>query len=127
MMEKQGQLFEDSASVAPEPADATADAAADAAIIAQVHAIVRAIPVGRVMSYGTVGARCEPPISGYICGRIMIRSHNDTPWWRVVGKDGALPIVKRNPHLADEQRSRLQSEGVQFDAEGRVAASCFEV
>jgi methylated-DNA-protein-cysteine methyltransferase-like protein len=122
-MEQQGQLFEDSKSTAPEPADA----ASDASIIAQVHAIVGAIPAGRVMSYGAVGARCEPPISGYICGRIMIRSHAETPWWRVVGKDGALPIVKRNPHLADEQRSRLEAEGTQFDAVGRVAASCFEI
>ena len=122
-MEAQKQLFEDAKSADPAPADA----ASDATIIAQVHAIVRAIPSGRVMSYGAVGARCDPPISGYICGRIMIRSHSDTPWWRVVGKDGALPIVKRNPHLADEQRNRLVEEGAQFDAEGRVAASCFEI
>ncbi|HVF11126.1 MAG TPA: MGMT family protein [Abditibacteriaceae bacterium] len=121
-MEQQKQLFEDAASTAPEPADASTDAA----IIAQVRAIVSAIPSGRVMSYGVVGARCQPPISGYICGRIMIRSHAETPWWRVVGKDGALPIVKRNPQLAEEQRRRLESEGVSFDAERRVAAACFE-
>jgi len=123
---EQQQLFEDAEKPEPMAAQITADAASDATIIAQVHAIVRGIPIGRVMSYGAVGARCEPPISGYICGRIMIRSHAETPWWRVVGKDGALPIVKRNPHLAVEQRSRLEAEGAAFDKEKRVAAACFE-
>lgn len=90
------------------------------AIRVQVHDIVRRIPAGRVMSYGAVGANCEPPISGYICGRIMNVVTEDVPWWRVVAKDGKLPISKRNPHLAHEQRALLEAEGVAFDDEDRV-------
>src|SRR5687768_1284087 len=78
------------------------DPIADAAIVEQVYSIVRAIPHGRVMSYGAVGAQCDPPISGYICGRIMRMASDDVPWWRVVGKNGALPITKRHPELAQE-------------------------
>ena len=98
------------------------DAAGDAALIAQVNEIVHSIPKGRVMSYGAIGRRCEPSISGYICGRIMHSATSDSgvPWWRVVGKDGNLPIRKRNPLLSLEQRERLEAEGVEFDAEGRV-------
>ena len=98
------------------------DAASDAALIAQVNEIVHAIPKGRVMSYGAIGKRCEPPISGYICGRMMHSATSDSgvPWWRVVGKDGSLPIRKRNAILSIEQRERLEAEGVEFDAEGRV-------
>ena len=88
----------------------------------QVFAIVREVPHGQVISYGEVGARCEPPISGYVCGRIMSQAEGDVPWWRVVAKDGALPIRKRNPHLAVEQRQRLTDEGVVFDKDGRATS-----
>ncbi len=93
---------------------------ADASSIEQVFALARSIPRGKVLSYGALGARCDPPISGYICGRIMNRSGEDVPWWRVVAKDGRLPVSKRSPHLALEQRQTLESEGVEFDEEGRV-------
>ena len=81
---------------------------------AQVRRLARAIPAGRVISYGALGARCEPPISGYICGRVMGQLMDDVPWWRVVGKTGALPISKRGPDKALEQRKRLEDEGVTF-------------
>ncbi len=93
---------------------------------AQVFALARQIPDGRVLSYGALGARCEPPISGYICGRIMNTVGDDVPWWRVVAKDGALPIAKRNPNLAQKQRELLESEGVKFDADNRVLESYFD-
>jgi methylated-DNA-protein-cysteine methyltransferase-like protein len=96
------------------------DAARDAHLMAQVYEIVRAIPAGRVLSYGAVGARCEPPISGYICGRILQNVPDGVPWWRVVGKNGNLPISKRHPELSREQRTRLESEGVAFDDKGQV-------
>lgn len=92
-----------------------AEQAKDPTIIAQVYAVARAIPVGRVLSYGEVGKRCEPDVSGFLCGRIMNNALQDVPWWRVVGKDGNLPISKRNPHLAVEQRERLEEEGVAFE------------
>jgi methylated-DNA-protein-cysteine methyltransferase-like protein len=105
--------------------DAAHNAASDATIIAQVYEQARAIPVGRVLAYGALGARCDPPISGYICGRIMNQALQDVPWWRVVAKDGSLPISKRNPALAQEQRLKLQSEGVEFDDEGRILMERF--
>jgi methylated-DNA-protein-cysteine methyltransferase-like protein len=100
--------------------DSARDAASDAALITQVYERARAIPAGRVLAYGALGARCDPPISGYICGRIMNQATQDVPWWRVVAKDGSLPISKRNPTLAQEQRDKLQAEGVEFDDDGRV-------
>ncbi len=90
----------------------------------QVVALVCAIPAGRVMSYGALGARCEPPISGYVCGRIM-QQIRDAPWWRVVAKDGRLVISKRAPQLAQEQHEKLESEGVAFDEESRVLMSVY--
>lgn len=125
-MPEQPPLFPEPDAPTPTATPPQADAVSDAALVAQVYAIARAIPSGRVMSYGAVGARCQPPISGYICGRIMNNVAADVPWWRVVAKDGALPISKRNPLLAQEQRSKLEAEGVTFDATGHILASCFE-
>ena len=103
----------------------TTNAASDERIVAQIYDLARAIPSGRVLSYGALGAQCEPPISGYICGRIMNNVPLGVPWWRVVAKDGALPISKRNPHLAHEQRTKLEAEGVRFDEENRVLMERF--
>lgn len=99
--------------------------ASDASIREKIFELARAIPSGRVASYGALGALCEPPISGYICGRILQNVAADVPWWRVVGKDGALPISKRSPHLAAEQREKLEAEGVGFDEDGKVKMSQF--
>jgi alkylated DNA nucleotide flippase Atl1 len=91
----------------------------------QMRLIVCAIPAGRVLAYGQVGAKCEPPLSGYICGRILHLALEDVPWWRVVAKDGHLPIGKRGAEMARKQRDLLVNEGVAFDENGCVAAQCF--
>lgn len=101
--------------------------ASDETIREKIFELARAIPSGRVSSYGALGARCEPPISGYICGRILQNVAPDVPWWRVLGKDGALPISKRSPHLAVEQREKLEAEGVGFGPDGKVRMSEFAV
>ena len=101
------------------------DAERDENIVTQIYDIVRAIPTGKVLSYGAVGARSTPVISGYICGRVMQGVPSDVPWWRVVGKDGNLPIRKRHPELSVEQREKLGAEGVEFDADGNVRMAEF--
>jgi len=101
------------------------DAESDDTIKQQIFKIVRAIPAGKVLSYGAVGARSTPPISGYICGRIMGVVPPDVPWWRVVGKEGNLPIRKRNPELSIQQREKLVAESVKFDENGKVKMAEF--
>ena len=92
----------------------------------QVMKLAQDVPRGRVISYGALGKRCEPPISGYICGRVMAQVLDDVPWWRVVGKEGNLPISKRGPRHAERQRELLSEEGVEFDEDGRVLRAFFE-
>lgn len=92
----------------------------------QIWQFAREIPPGRVISYGALGKRSEPPVSGYICGRIMGLAMNDVPWWRVVGKDGKLPIGKRGPEMAARQRELLTQEGVEFDSDGAILRRFFE-
>ena len=91
----------------------------------QIHQLVRQIPAGKVTNYGSIGAACNPPISGYICGRLMQNTPADVPWWRVVAKDGTLPAAKRSPELGREQRTLLLEEGVNFEANGKVMQKYF--
>lgn len=81
--------------------------------------VVRAIPVGRVMSYGDVGQALRNPMSGFLVGRRMRSSPSDVPWWRVVAKNGTLPVGKLDPHLECLQSQRLRQEGVEIQ-EGRI-------
>jgi methylated-DNA-protein-cysteine methyltransferase-like protein len=74
--------------------------------------LVRAIPPGRVTNYGTLGASLSRRVSGVVVGRWLLNVPDDVPWWRVVGRDGRLPIWKRDPSLESLQAARLADEGV---------------
>ena len=75
--------------------------------------LVRAVPRGRVTNYGALGRALPRPVSGVVVGRWLGNIPEDVPWWRVVGRDGRLPIWKRDPTLEDLQASRLAEEGVE--------------
>jgi len=81
--------------------------------------IVRKIPKGKVVSYGDLGKMLRNPTTGFHVGRMMASAPDGIPWWRVVAKDGSLPIHKRSPELRIEQEKRLKSEGVLFKG-GRI-------
>lgn len=77
--------------------------------------IVRKIPKGKVVSYSDLGKMLRNPATGFQVGRMMASAPDGVPWWRVVAKDGSLPIHKRSPQLRLEQEKRLKSEGVNFE------------
>ena len=85
---------------------------------------VRAIPVGGVTNYGALGAGLSRPVSGVVVGRWLNGIPEDVPWWRVVGRDGRLPIWKRDPSLESLQAARLAHEGIAV-VEGVVEARFF--
>ncbi|HKP88515.1 MAG TPA: MGMT family protein [Thermoleophilaceae bacterium] len=69
----------------------------------RVVAAVRAIPEGFVRTYGDVS-----PGAPRLAGQVLTRTHEpDLPWWRVVRADGSLAV-------GDDQRARLEAEGVPF-------------
>ena len=82
---------------------------------------VRAIPAGKVVSYGqlaemAIGVR----LTARQVGGIMAMAPPDAPWHRVLAVDGSLSIHKRDPMLAQEQRRRLEAERVVFLPNGKV-------
>jgi methylated-DNA-protein-cysteine methyltransferase-like protein len=70
---------------------------------------IRAIPEGFVRTYGDVS-----PGAPRYAGHVLRTVHApDIPWWRVVRADGSLAA-------GEEQRLRLEAEGVPFRAGASV-------
>ena len=84
----------------------------------RILACVESVPAGRVMTYGDV-AEYAGTRSARVVGRVLAMDGGTVPWHRVVRFDGSLA-----PHLLDEQRQRLLSEGVRFTG-SRVDLAAF--
>lgn len=91
-----------------------------------VYEFVRRVPEGRVVTYGQValelGAPAAARAAGYALHYLSIAPPTDVPWWRVVNARGEISLKGRGSG-ADEQRQRLEDEGVRFDEDGRIDLS----
>ncbi|MBX3259471.1 MAG: MGMT family protein [Labilithrix sp.] len=85
---------------------------------ARVWAIVKRIPRGRVATYGQLAEMIEHRLSPVGIGwAIRAAGEGSIPWHRVINSKGTISTDGEHPGL---QRAMLESEGVVFDAEGRV-------
>jgi methylated-DNA-protein-cysteine methyltransferase-like protein len=82
----------------------------------RIFHIVRAIPAGRVMSYGQVALYAGKPNGAREAGAAMrsLGSRPDFPWWRVLNSAGELSIAGNELADAEMQKTLLQKEGVAF-------------
>jgi methylated-DNA-protein-cysteine methyltransferase-like protein len=88
----------------------------------RVARAVRAIPPGRVASYRQIAALAGSPLAArQVSG--TLRRVEGLPWWRVLGADGSIRIMR--PDLRREQATRLAREGVVVDEAGRVDLARF--
>lgn len=90
-----------------------------------LEVVVRAIPAGRVLSYGDVADRLPFPATARQVGTWMRNIEDGAPWWRVVAHDGSFPIHRRDPRLAKTQEELLREEDTGFASSGRVARIAF--
>jgi methylated-DNA-protein-cysteine methyltransferase-like protein len=92
-----------------------------------IYAVVRAIPRGKVATYGQVAELAGIQSGHRIAARAMRSCPERLPWQRVIGKKdarrGQLNIA--DPDHARLQRMLLESEGVSFDANGCITLSQF--
>ncbi|HLV43986.1 MAG TPA: MGMT family protein [Aggregatilineales bacterium] len=96
-----------------------------------VWEIVRQIPEGRVSTYGQIASMIPPPegvdpeqydrLGARWVGNAMRQTPagSGVPWHRVINSQGRISLP-RGSASADEQRGRLEMEGVDFDDTGRV-------
>ena len=93
---------------------------------ARIYAVVRKVPRGRVATYGQVAALAGLPGHARQVG-YALHALNDgrVPWHRVVNAQGRISGRADEPGGSVLQRIRLEQEGVEFDARGRIALDRF--
>ncbi len=93
----------------------------------RIYSIVRRIPKGRVATYGQIANLAGLPGHARQVGYAMhaLPKHTTVPWHRVINIKGA--VSRRSvPGWENEQRLRLEREGVVFDGRGRVDLKKFQ-
>lgn len=88
----------------------------------EIWKVVRAIPRGRVATYGQVAELAGLANGHRRVARAMRVCPNSLPWQRVVGRKDARrgKIGIQDPEHASEQRARLEAEKIRFDAAGFI-------
>jgi methylated-DNA-protein-cysteine methyltransferase related protein len=84
----------------------------------RVLEIVRAIPRGRVLTYGQVAALADTPRAARQVGRILYASGRTVPWQRVINHYGGISTYKVGS--GELQRALLEKEGLAFRLDGTV-------
>ncbi len=82
----------------------------------KIYALARAIPFGKVTTYGQLGAMVGLSDMRHV-GDAMNACPDDVPWQRVINARGAISL---GGATGSKQRARLEEEGVVFDENGRV-------
>jgi methylated-DNA-protein-cysteine methyltransferase-like protein len=77
---------------------------------ARVLRVIRALPKGKVSSYGAIASAAGWPGAARQVVRLL-RQSAGLPWHRVVGAGGAIKLPGES---GAEQRFRLRMEGVKF-------------
>ena len=84
----------------------------------RVYKIVRAIPAGRVMTYGQIAEILGEGYTPRTVGFVMHGADDQTPWHRVVNAQGGCSTGRVVlPH--DKQQRMLEAEGVKFNERAR--------
>jgi methylated-DNA-protein-cysteine methyltransferase-like protein len=93
----------------------------------EIYRVVRAIPRGRVATYGEVAELSSLPRGHRVAARALKSCPENLPWYRVVGKQDArrARLNIGEPEHARLQRARLEAEGVAFDAGGFIPLARF--
>ena len=76
----------------------------------RIERVIRAIPRGKVSTYGAVARAAGFPGAARLVARVLQRGFG-LPWQRVLGAGGAIKLTGDS---AIEQRLRLEAEGVHF-------------
>jgi methylated-DNA-protein-cysteine methyltransferase-like protein len=81
---------------------------------------IRAIPQGRVATYGQIAALAGNPKGARQVARILhsCAKGEALPWHRVVNREGRISLGKFQGEV--EQKELLEEEGVVFDHTGRI-------
>jgi methylated-DNA-protein-cysteine methyltransferase-like protein len=91
---------------------------ARAPLTERILAVIKAIPKGKVASYGQVAALAGSPRGARQVARVLhsLSAKEKLPWHRVIGASGMISLPAES---GAEQARRLRREGVAVDARGK--------
>lgn len=94
--------------------------------ISEVIALIRAIPRGRVATYGQIAALAGDPRGARQVVRTLhtCSEKEGLPWHRVVNARGGISL--RPGRGGGEQARRLKAEGLTFDFRGRLDLDAYQ-
>lgn len=84
----------------------------------RIYELVKAIPRGRVMTYGQLAALAGHPYAAKIVGGIAHYGDPSLPWQRVVKKDGSL--AEGYPGGTAGHKQALEADGVNVSEDHKV-------
>lgn len=86
----------------------------------KVVEIIRAIPPGKVMTYGRIASCAGKSNGARQVSRFLhaMSAKHDLPWHRVINAQGRISLKPSNGY--ELQRALLESEGIEFSLSGRV-------
>ncbi|VXD20781.1 Alkyltransferase-like protein 1 [Planktothrix serta PCC 8927] len=89
----------------------------------QIYAIVYQIPRGKVATYGQIAELAnlgqQARLVGYALYKIPLET-SDIPWHRVINAKGEISHSLWRKGTDYLQRSRLETEGIQFNAQNKI-------
>ncbi|MEX1020109.1 MAG: MGMT family protein [Litorilinea sp.] len=89
-------------------------------VFLRIQQLVSQIPAGKVATYGQIAlyvGNCTPRIVGFAMAALP--ADGDVPWQRVINAQGKISL-RADGFGSEEQRLRLEAEGVRFDTQNRV-------
>ena len=91
----------------------------------RVKRIIKAVPAGRVVTYGQVAMMAGNPraVRGVVWILHSSSRQAALPWHRVVNRRGRISL--RPGEGYEEQKALLEAEGIHFDTEDRIDLSRF--
>jgi methylated-DNA-protein-cysteine methyltransferase related protein len=95
-------------------------AAAYAPFTSRALAIIRAIPRGKVATYGQVAGIAGSPLGARQVARVLhsLSRRERLPWHRVISSAGRISLPRGGGF--EEQRAALRAEGVKVRNDGTV-------
>ena len=88
----------------------------------RVIQIIRDIPAGHVMTYGQVASAAGNPRGARQVARILhsMSAKYELPWHRIINAQGGISTPSDREEKGGLQRELLESESVEFMANGKV-------
>jgi methylated-DNA-protein-cysteine methyltransferase-like protein len=92
-----------------------------ARIRAEVIRLVGLIPIGKFTTYGSIAVHMNVMARhvAFVMSRLTDEESASLPWHRVVSADARIS-QKMNLEIAEEQKRRLEEEGMKVDARGFI-------